>query len=397
MIVTSTQKLAFALLIAATSADAFYKYTGLAGIAAYIAFCIIGVLFAARPEFAAWIDHRLSERRALVLAALTLLILVIVCLYIYPRADAGQLGDRGSDADDALIIGAQALLRGAYPFSQTTYYGNPIAPMPGAIVLAIPFAFKPLIALQNVFWLGVLFWVAGRLMGSWRYAFLLLASLVFLCPAVMQNLLTATDRLSNTIYLLIAMWLLIRSASDAKALSWASLGAATLFGLGLSSRSNFFFLIPLLISALVQTADWPRTLKLLAVSATTFLIVTLPFWAYDPAGFTPFSTQSEKMAQFNSTLPYASAVVAISGMLFATLLAMRKVDRDLANFFFNCGLVQLFSVLFLSALSTVHSGRLDLYLGHVSYGVFAVVFFLVAGVPYLRRMAHPNAALVQPQ
>ena len=59
--------------------------------------------------------------------------------------------------------------------------------------------------------------------------------------------------------------------------------------------------------------------------------------------------------------------------------------------------VQLFAVLFLSAVSTVHSGRLDLYLGHVSYGVFAVVFFLLAGVLYLKRMAPPTAAPVQPQ
>src|SRR6476620_1727612 len=104
--------IAFALLIAATSADAFYKYTGLIGIAAYTAACIIGVLLVGRPKFAAWIERKLSERRALVLAVVTLVILIVVCLFVYPKADAGQLGDRGSDADDALIIGAQALLRG---------------------------------------------------------------------------------------------------------------------------------------------------------------------------------------------------------------------------------------------------------------------------------------------
>ena len=392
----SSAKIAFALLIAATSADAFYKYTGLAGIAAYTAVCIIGVLLVGRPKFAAWIERKLSERRALVLAVVTLVILIVVCLFVYPKADAGQLGDRGSDADDALIIGAQALLRGAYPFYQTTYYGNPIAPMPGAIMLAIPFAVKPLIALQNVFWLGILFLTTGRLIGSWKYALVLLAGLVFLCPAVMQNLLTATDRLSNTVYVLVAMWLLLRSKLNSNELSWASLGAAVLFGIGLSSRSNFFFLLPLLCSALVQTAGWARALKVIAVSAITFLMVTVPFWLYDSPGFTPFSTQAEKMAQFDSTLPHASAVVAICGMLLATLLATRKTDRDLANFFFNCGLVQLFAVLFLSAVSTVHSGRLDLYLGHVSYGVFAVVFFLLAGVLYLKRMAPPTAAPVQP-
>jgi hypothetical protein len=73
------------------------------------------------------------------------------------------------------------------------------------------------------------------------------------------------------------------------------------------------------------------------------------------------------------------------------------MDRDLAAFFFNCGLLQLFSVLLLSAISTAHTGKLDLYFGHVSYGVFAVVFFFFAGVIRLKRMAPSSIARVQPQ
>ena len=212
----------------------------------------------------------------------------------------------------------------------------------------------------------------------------------------MQNLLTATDRLSNKIYIPCRNVASANISSRPASARWKRLLPAILLGIGLSSRSNFFFLVPILFSALAQTAGWTRAVKYLAVSAATFLVVTIPFWLYDPHAFTPFTTQSEKMSQFDSTLPHASAIVAVSGMLLATFLAIRKGNRDLANFFFNCGLVQLYSVLLLSAISTVHYGKLDLYFGHVSYGVFAVVFFILAGVIVLKRAAPAIEAREQP-
>ena len=394
---SSWAKVGFGLLIAATSADAFYKYLGFGGIAVYTTFCVAAVFFLARASIGAKLNLALTDRQAVIAAAAVFAVLIVVCLLVYPLADTGQLGDRGSDADDALVIGAQALLHGHYPFYPLTYYGNQIAPMPGAILLAIPFAIKPLIALQNIFWLAILFWVVSKDLRSWSYGLLLLLALALLCPAVMQNLLTATDRLSNTIYILVAMWLMLKYVPDDDARWWKKLFPAILLGIGLSSRSNFFFVVPIFFSALGQIAGWTRAVKYLAISGAVFLAVTLPFWLYDPAGFSPFVVQSDKMAQFNSTLPHASLVVAISGMLLAVIVAIRKMDRDLVTFFFNCGLVQLFSVLLLSAISTAHSGKLDLYFGHVSYGVFALVFFLFAGVIRLKRMAPSSAARVQPQ
>ena len=382
----TAQKLIFACLIAACSADAFYKYLGVVGIVGYTAFCIAVVLVLARPSFVKRLDDLASERIAIIIGSVTFIAIIIFCLWIYPLADAGRLGDRGSDADDALILAAQALLHGQYPFYPTTYYGNPIAPMPGSILLAIPFAAKPWIALQNVFWLAVLLWAAAKELRSWTYALLLLLTLVVACPAVMQNLLTATDRLSNTIYILVSMWLLLRLVPDENAPWWKRLLPAILLGIGLSSRSNFFFLVPIFFFALGRQAGWQRAVKTLAFSGVTFLAVTLPFWLYDPAGFSPLTTQAMKMAQFDSTLPHASLIVTISGMAVAIALALRKANRDLGTFFLHCGIVQLFSVLLLSAISTVHSGKLDLYFGHVSYGVFAVVFFVFAGVIWLRKL-----------
>ena len=112
----------------------------------------------------------------------------------------------------------------------------------------------------------------------------------------------------------------------------------------------------------------------MAIAGFTFMLVVIPFWLYDPAGFTPFNVQSEKVMQFETILPYARVIVPLSGMLLASALSFRKMKPDCIVFFWNCAIVQLFSVLLLSALSSIYSGKLDLYFGHVSYGVFFIFF-----------------------
>src|SRR2546426_7380654 len=61
-------------------------------------------------------------------------------IVLYPMADSGLLGP-GSDRDDALNVALQTLLVGHYPYGATTYLGNPPTPMPGALILALPFSF----------------------------------------------------------------------------------------------------------------------------------------------------------------------------------------------------------------------------------------------------------------
>src|SRR5947208_83512 len=103
-------KLAFGLLIAATSADALNKYLGYGGIAGYTAFCIVAVFLIPRLHLAERFARVVDDRLVVFLAGGTLAFLIAACLAIYPLADSGKLGDGGSDADDALIVGAQSLI-----------------------------------------------------------------------------------------------------------------------------------------------------------------------------------------------------------------------------------------------------------------------------------------------
>src|SRR5712691_1191582 len=127
-----------------------HKYLGLARTIAYA--IIVGLIVALKPR----LSERLSNRNLLWLALLTFFLIVVAFLAIYPIANTHAPGT-GSDDDDALNLGAMALLTGRSPYSRTTYLGNVLHHLPGAFVLASPFVLLGTSALQNLFWLPLFF------------------------------------------------------------------------------------------------------------------------------------------------------------------------------------------------------------------------------------------------
>ncbi|MEO6656314.1 MAG: hypothetical protein ABIO36_09560 [Pyrinomonadaceae bacterium] len=364
--------LGFTILLIASSLDVINKYFGVNGMAIYALLILLTLYFGSQFVFPAFASI-VTEKWANVLALVTFVVVIAIVIYAYPIADSGVYGG-GSDADDALILAANALIHGQYPFYPLTYLGNPIAPMPGSVILAVPFVFFALFALQNIFWLAVFFCVVRKHLNSSFYGLVLLWLILIFSPSVFQNLVTATDRVANALYILTAMWFMLKTIPRPASAVWKKILPTVLLGIGLSSRSNFFFLVPLLFGILGQNTDWKTATKYLLLAGFVFALVTLPFWIYDPAGFTPLSQQSEKVLRFEGVLPYARLVVPLSGMFLAIALSFRKMKLDCMVFFENCAIVQLFAVLLLSAISSIYLGRLDLYFGHVGYGVFFLFF-----------------------
>ena len=147
--------IAFALCLLIPSTDTIQKYFGSKAVAAYIfiGFCLLQLGHKLiLPRFICFV----TERRALFLALLTFLGVVLVFSILYPIAQAGLVGG-GSDQDDALNIAATELIHGRYPYYPKTYLDNPIAPLPGAVFLAVPFVLLGNSAYQNIFWLNCLF------------------------------------------------------------------------------------------------------------------------------------------------------------------------------------------------------------------------------------------------
>ena len=108
-------------------------------------------------------------------------------------------------------MAGRALLDGRYPYDVRTYLDNPITPLPGALLLALPFAALGLIVLQNWVWPALFLATSGRLLGDRRRGLLVLATLLVLAPLALNELVAGGDLLINSLYLWMGCaWLLLR-------------------------------------------------------------------------------------------------------------------------------------------------------------------------------------------
>ena len=373
----------FAVFLLASSFDTALKYFGITGVIIY--FVAGTLLIFALDRFALpFFRDNVSERTANILAIITVVALTVFTLIVYPMANSGRFGG-GSDADDALVVAAGEMLRGHYPYTPSTYLGNPISPMPGAVFLAIPFVIVWAIHLQNIFWLTVFFLVYRHYERSSIPALGLVWAVLALSPTLTQNIVTGADYASNTIYILVFMWVLMRTVSDPRSAAWKRIIPAILLGVALSSRSTFMLIMPLFSSALIQNTGWKNAIKYLAISGVTFLAVTLSFWLYDPAGFAPLRIQSEKLKGIEDVLPFASIIIPGVAGLIAIGLSFQDMRTDAARLFRNCAIVQIVVLFFTSAVYSVKLGRIDFFLQQSGYGMFSLIFGATAFWMYLYR------------
>ena len=312
-----------------------------------------------------------TDRQVWALIGLTFLALLIAFAVVYPIANAGVVGG-GSDADDALNLAVSELLQGRYPYYPETYLGNPISPLPGALFLSIPFVLLGNGAYQNFFWLLVFVLAMKSYLNNGRLALLLLWLILALSPAVPYQMMIGSDYTANTLYILLFMLWLLRAASEPDLPGWQKTLPAIFLGIGLSSRANFLLILPLVAAALVRIAGWRGAIRYMGITGVAFAAVTLPFYLYDPAAFSPLHTHRD-LSQFNVILPYAGVVIPlVTGVIAGLLAIFRPANQDFNMLLKQCAIVLAFPVLCGIVLATIWFGRLEL--AFATFGTFFLYF-----------------------
>ncbi len=328
---------------------------GLLGIAAYVVVALAG-LYVAWRYFVPYFLENVSEKQALYLFIATMLVLTATVLIVYPIADNGG-ATGGSDGDDASDIAALALLRGDYPYYEYTYQDNPIARLPGAIFLAIPFVLLGASAYQNLFWTAAFFFVAANFLKSRKLALLLIWMMYLFSLEEMQQLVTGSGRPSNAFYVLSTSLGLLWILQKDEAPQWQKIGLALLFGVCLSSRSTYVVVVPLMFGFLIPRIGWQKAVGYLAISGVSLIAVTSPFLLYDPAAFMEtVSTQTRKIAGFDDIVPNAVVWIAVANILMALLLAVLPSRRTEVGFLRNCAIALAIPIVAMAALDTYAYG-----------------------------------------
>lgn len=149
-----------------------------------------------------------------------------------------------------------------------------------------------------------------------------------------------------------------------------------MLGIGLSSRANFVFVVPLLLTTLAARIGWKRAFGFSGVVVAASVLVTIPFWLYDPQGFSPLIVQYSKVGDYADVMPHSGVVVLIVTVALTIYLALKRSNEDLNRLFLNCAVVQAFPVVCSVILLSLHLGKIDLSLA--GYGLFSLFFGAMA-------------------
>jgi hypothetical protein len=214
------------------------------------------------------------------------IVMVGVYTVVYPIANSHIYG-RGSDSEDAARVATSQMLQGHFPYYLRTYLGNPITPMPGALMLAAPFLLLGRVSFQNPVWLGlfILFCLKFFQFRSSAMAFLVVTALAN--ATALENYAVGSDLFVNVSQICVLVFLFLRTCEKGTS-RWQFILAGILLGVALSSRTVWVLIPPLLLAYMVQQGKGRMVaLGRLAVPIVTAIAVTVPYYLYDPAHFSP--------------------------------------------------------------------------------------------------------------
>lgn len=255
------------------------KFAGRPGCVLVVGFAAIGIAVVLAWAMAPPAQRRGSEPPWHWLIAV---VLCAVFALVYPVAVSGLFGG-GSDRADALDVTGAALLAGRLIYEPMTYLGNPPTPMPGAVILALPFHLFGGAALQNVFWFPLFCALAPRIVGDRRGAAAYLAVFVLGCPGVLLDFATGSDFATNAIYVIVAAWLMTRLKPDE---TWpVRLLACLFFAIALSSRPIYLVEAPIVAGVMLRRGGWRPMIETMACVAVLLAVINGPIWAADPSRF----------------------------------------------------------------------------------------------------------------
>jgi hypothetical protein len=345
------------LCLVVPSVFSVQKYFGWLGVGGYVVATACAVYAMPRLRW------QLNDREAFWLSLATFAILGGIFAIGYPIANT-QMPGMGSDDDDAMNIGVFELLHGRFPYYARTYLSNLIHHLPGALLLAAPFVLLGTSSLHNLFWLVLFFIILHRELGSYFAALRWFWLMLIFSPIVVLQVISGTGHVANAIYVMLGLWWLV--SAEHKTLPAAAWGVA------LSSRANFLFLIPLAFGWLSERHGWKAAVNLLMLTCIVCALLTLPFYFYDPQGFAPLEA-ADRLTQFDEVFPHAGWLISIGMALLSITLAWRPM-RIPSSLWLNCALVQAFPVIVGYLL-----GRDLVFL---SYGSFFFSFGILAAATH---------------
>jgi hypothetical protein len=315
MRINRSQMVILTIGVLVISAGVVVKYAHLAG--ALVIGLVVAIIVASLP----WLGKHLESAPRWVLPAV--FAVVVVALWAafgvgYALSHSGAFGG-GSDRADALNVALSRLESGQFPYAATTFLGNPITPLPGALLLAAPFHALGDSAWQNLVWIPGF---AFLLSGSWKLRVqptIIWAATTVLSVEVMREFVVGDDLFVNGVYAAAAVMWVLRKAGSARA-GWF-FAASAFLGVAVCSRPHFLLLVPIVAAYVWLTESARRAALCAIVAAAVAAMLAVPFALTDWAQFSPVHVASKVTSGASVTsglilLAAAAAVILLLALIF---------------------------------------------------------------------------------
>ena len=122
------------------------------------------------------------------------------------------------------------------------------------------------------------------------------------------------------------------------------------------------------------------------ITCSTLGLMTVPFYLYDPSGFSPLRT-ANKLGQFQALLPSSGIVLPVMTALLAFALSSQRSNLDLNGLLRNCALVLAFPVLAGTILLSIQGSQPDF-----SFAGYGLCFLFPGAVACWKPVSGNNPA-----
>jgi len=106
-----------------------------------------------------------------------------------------------------------------------------------------------------------------------------------------------------------------------------------------------------------------------------FCAVTLPFWLYDPEGFTPLHV-TKYVKRFDSIIPYFSLVISGTSVAVVAWLSLSKLRNKALKLLWGSAIIQAVPTAYGIVLTSVTAGRFEVG----PYANYSLSFMLFGAV-----------------
>lgn len=386
---------ALAVVLVVTSWHTAWNLGGAVGAVAYaLAVPVATVLLLP------WLVERLRRAPPAVVPAMALgAVAVLVAAFVLgvPASHADALGV-GSDRADALGVALARLADGRYPYTATTYLGNPITPLPGALLLAAPaWWVTGSAATQNVLWLPLLLVVLNGGPRPLPRPTLLWVLAALGGLEVLREFLVGDDLVTGAVPALAAAAWALRAARTGSSATLVAGGVA--LGVTTCTRPHLALVLVVVVTAVGLRAGWRRAALVGGCAAGTWAVLVVPFLLGGTARFSPLHVVAKVTGDRSVTAGIVLVALLAAAVVLAVLWRVRPSSPAGVGW---AAAAILFAPSLLSWVRGVTAGapsEIDLTLGAaaVPFALWAVAADAATDPPVARRRSRRTPSADGPE